>query len=251
MSRKRLCLMVLAALLFVTYVPIEDYDDEAVVITRDENGEWEYEGDSAFRLSLQLAKTTTTSRDNTTVTSSPDSGAWRCERIWILNTSDSDITRAVGVALQQELLKQAPLNEVAHFGHDELPLDVRRPPDLYVLLRLDESHGFVIPGYCRFGASLNIVAARRPDLAMGSLDHSGVPVTVKSEIECSSSVFGILTPSARRSAIAEAVVTNLDLETQLTWALRSATTRPAYSSTARVRGCVTRRRSGRSRSMGT
>jgi hypothetical protein len=218
MTRKRIALTVFAVLLLLTYIPVGDYDDQAIVVTRDADGEWQYEGDDAFNLSLQLSKATTSTRQSTGTTSYQRSGAWRCERIWILNTSSSAITRAVGVAMQRDLLKQSTLNEVAYFGHDELPLKVRRPPDLYILLRLDEASSFVLPGFARFGADLNIVASRRPDLATSSLDDSEVPISIQASIECSSEAFGILTSGARDTVLAGAIVETIALGARLTWA---------------------------------
>ena len=150
-------------------------------------------------------------------------GAWRCERIWILNTSNSDVTRAVGIAIQEGLLERPDLTEVAYFGRDELPLDVRRPPDLYVLLELEDSHAFAIPGFGSFGADVHITVGRRPALATSSLYGSDVSTSIQSSFECSANSYGFLSRGARNRTLAEAVSGSLDLGAQLDSADESLT----------------------------
>lgn len=209
MRRFRIPLILLAVWCGLTWLPFHGLDDEPLVLTED-RGSWTHDGVTSTGLTLDL---TVSSSEANTLRSWPHpigQTPFAVERIWIVGLQDERLLRTIGIALAQELTAVRGVEEVAWFPQASQPLDVKRSPDLWVVLDLIDLDVAHIPGYCRVKTTLRVLVGRNPLSHLGN-DRWRFVYSSHRSVEVDSSSYGILSAASRYARVAKTITQNLDL----------------------------------------
>jgi len=139
-SKPILWALVTGLLCALIYAPIENTSDAAAVMQRGDSGEWIREESTAFRFGFSFSKGTATKRkrsSHSVLSTRKPVLPIPIQRIWIVNRSTGPFAREVGRTIQERLLADPLLDEVAYFPASDLPLRVNRPPHLYLSYRAE------------------------------------------------------------------------------------------------------------------
>ena len=208
--------------LLVTYLPLHNPHDAAAVIQRGTDGKWVRQENNPFELGLALASHQHTIESNSTrrypsEDSSLSSGI-HISRIWIINRSTGHLSVRFGRALQERLLSDSHLDEVAYFPSTDLPLTVQRPPHLFITYAFSRPEEIHLPGYLSLDTTLEVQIASSPTAHRNpDLPHS-LPVAMLARFPITQTSKGLISRSWRHKNAIAALVQSLDpLETLAQW----------------------------------
>ena len=200
----------------ITWAPLHSLDDEARVIDRTGVGDWTWKGKSRFGLGLSAARTTGTTNSSSTSYRPAPAGPFACERVWILARSEGRLTQSVGLALQESLLADDRLTELAYFPLSDQPLAIERPPDLYVTIEVRDRLEVQAPFYHRLKFDLRWCIGRRPfHNGLGSARSDDRSPHATGQVERSETSWGLVSAAARYHEAVAAVLDAIELEGQI------------------------------------
>ncbi|HPF15648.1 MAG TPA: hypothetical protein PLJ12_15395, partial [Planctomycetota bacterium] len=150
-------------------------------------------------------------------TASPSNPAlpMHISRIWIVNQSQGYFARELGRTIQESLLADPLLDEVAYFPASDLPLKIRRPPHLFLTYRVQDIQEHHWPGWFDFEVAVEFHLGTSP-LAMPPGEEAERPSNVlAATVTYGERGLGLVTEAARYRHSLKVVVPKLDLEAVL------------------------------------
>jgi CubicO group peptidase (beta-lactamase class C family) len=199
----RLLLWALLGIAALTWLPLRGWDSEPYGIRR-EDGAWTERGSTRASLSLRLAvDATITNTHRTWAAANP-----RPKRLWITAIEDHPLLQELATRLVNSLRDDPHLEEVGWFPANTQPLQVRRAPDAWLVLELDELETLTLPLHQRMRTT--VLATLDGSLVERSSQSSRPPgAAAMVEWECTS--WGLVSEAARWSHAAEALAAAIDL----------------------------------------
>ena len=155
----------LLLVLITTYLPLYNPADAAAVMQRGPAGEWVRKESTPLKLGWHLGGAIAYSEgSNAFLPQYPDAQTdpIHISRIWIINRSTGHLAHEFGRMLQESLLHDEHLFEVAYFPASDLPLEIRRPPHVFITYKIDDSYESHGPIWHRWGMDLEIQMGRAP-----------------------------------------------------------------------------------------
>jgi hypothetical protein len=208
-----LTLVVIGALSVLTYFP-HGITGGRSVATRDADGSWSVVGLNSSPLGYRLTSPDISRPRSSTVWARPDQ-ARACERLWIHDRTGSAASRALGLALQASLQKDALLREVTYVIHgaeSEVPAVTG---DIHLTLEILEHTERLYPGFLEFSLEARVSGDSRPPLN----GPKGVVRSGRMLMEASLGYHevsrGPLTQNRRYTDAAQALVDVVDLHGRL------------------------------------
>lgn len=210
-ARPRRALRVLgtlaAGIALLTWLPLRGWDCEPYGLVR-ENGVWTERGAPRSGLSLVLATHAATAR----TTTSRASEAPHPRRLWITAVEDHPLLQELATHLVDSLREVELLEEVGWFPANTQPLQVRRAPDAWVILDLQELETLTLPLYQRLRAEVHLTVDS--SLVKRSA-RSQRPPALSVLLRRDSTSVGLVTEAARWKAAGQALAEAVDLAGEL------------------------------------